>query len=80
MTGMRSRRSSNGARLTRREWTAFLGAAPLVAVHAGQTSAVPEGTASSSLDKAIADVHEVSDRLSKLEVPMNVEPAFSFKA
>lgn len=79
MTGMRSRRSSNGARFTRREWTAFLGAAPLAVAQAAQVSATPEQKTSSSLEKAIADVRSVSDRLSKLEVPMNVEPAFSFK-
>lgn len=31
------------------------------------------------LQKAYADIREVSGRLSKIEVPMNVEPAFSFR-
>ena len=83
MTGMRSRHTSNEPRLTRREWTAVLGAAPLAtpfALQAAQTAATPEPIAPTSLEKAVADVRQVSDRLSKLEVPMNVEPAFSFKA
>jgi len=31
------------------------------------------------MQKAYADVRKVSEQLSKIEVPMNVEPAFSFR-
>jgi hypothetical protein len=81
---MSSRRASS-TRLTRRQWTALVTAAPLL----GQvTSKPPQGApapapASASpeekLKKAYADVRDVSDRLSKLEVPMDIEPAFAFK-
>jgi hypothetical protein len=74
-------------RITRRQWTALLGAAPLVAQ---VTSSVPpagvpapsSGPASPEqrLQKAYADVRQASERLSKVELPMNVEPAFSFRA
>ena len=79
MTGMRSRRNLNGPRLTRRAWTLIWGAAPL-AVQAAQNPPTAEPAAPSNLDKAIAEVRQVSERLSQLEVPMNVEPAFAFKA
>jgi len=72
-------------RMTRRQWTAFISATPLL----GQvTSKPPQGapapapasaTPEETLKKAYADVREVSDRLSHIEVPMNVEPAFAFK-
>jgi hypothetical protein len=71
--------------MTRRQWTVLVGAGPLL----GQvTSKPPQGApapAPSSaspeekLKKAYADVREVSDRLSKLEVSMDIEPAFAFK-
>ncbi|MGI9075421.1 MAG: hypothetical protein ACR2JB_29795 [Bryobacteraceae bacterium] len=81
---MSSRRTSS-MRMTRRQWTAFISATPLL----GQvTSKPPQGapapapasaTPEETLKKAYADVREVSDRLSHIEVPMNVEPAFAFK-
>jgi hypothetical protein len=43
------------------------------------TPAPPSATPDQKLQKAHDDVHRISDRLSKLEVPMNVEPAFAFK-
>lgn len=64
-------------RFTRREWAILFGTAPLAAEMA--QSPATESNAN-GLEKAIADVHKVSERLSKLEVPMNVEPAFQFKA
>jgi hypothetical protein len=74
-------------RITRRQWTALLGAAPLVAqvtssVPPTGVPAPPGGPASPEqrLQKAYAAIRQVSERLSKIEVPMNVEPAFSFRA
>jgi hypothetical protein len=72
-------------RMTRRQWTALVGAAPLVAQ---VTSKPPQGapapapasaSAEEKLKKAYSDVRGVSHRLSKLEVPMDIEPAFAFK-
>jgi hypothetical protein len=75
------------SRLTRRQWTALVAAAPLAAQ---VTSKVPpQGTPAASqpaaapeqkLQKAYADVRAVSEQLSKIEVPMDVEPAFAFRA
>ena len=39
----------------------------------------PNATPEEKLKKAYADVRSVSDDLSKIEVPMNIEPAFAFK-
>ena len=36
-------------------------------------------TAEQKLQKAYADIREASERLAKIEVPMDVEPAFSFR-
>ncbi|MDQ2842659.1 MAG: hypothetical protein M3Y72_16780 [Acidobacteriota bacterium] len=75
-----------GPLLTRRELTALLSAAPLAAQ---VTSTVPPvgapappnlpTTPQERMQKAMSDVRQVSDRLSKIQVPMNVEPAFSFR-
>jgi hypothetical protein len=32
------------------------------------------------MDKAKSQVREVSDKLAAIEVPMNIEPAFRFRA
>ena len=40
----------------------------------------PPATPEARMQKAFADVREVSARLAQIEVPMNVEPAFSFRA
>ncbi len=73
--------------MTRRRWTALLMTAPLAAQvtsTAPPTGAPappkPPATPHERMQKAYADVRQVSDRLSKIEVPMNVEPAFSFRA
>lgn len=80
--------------ITRRKWTASL-TGTVAAVTAvwpapaqvtsktppegspapAQPSAAPE----QKLQKAYSDVRETSDRLSKIEVPMDVEPAFAFR-
>lgn len=39
----------------------------------------PPATPQERMQKAYADVRKVSEQLSKIEVPMNVEPAFSFR-
>ena len=75
------------SRMTRRQWTWLLGSAPLVAqvtstVPPTGAPAPPTAPASPEqrLQKAYADIRQVSERLSKIEVPMNIEPAFSFRA
>jgi hypothetical protein len=66
-------------RLNRRRWVAFLGATPLLAQIAPQ-SAAPALPPEQRIAKAQSDVHEVSGKLAALEVPMNIEPAFHFRA
>jgi hypothetical protein len=67
-----SSRSLGPRDITRRQWTALLAASPLVA----QVAATPE----QKVEKANADVRQVSQRLAEIEVPMNIEPAFRFTA
>lgn len=64
--------------ITRREWTALLGALPLLSqtpVQAPAPAAPPEG-----IEKATTDVREISQRLAEIEMPLNIEPAFRFVA
>ncbi len=84
--------SSRGARasgLNRREWTkrvaVGLAAVPVAAQVAQKNPpqgapapATPAATPEERMQKAQADIRSVSDQLSKLEVPMDVEPAFAF--
>ena len=80
--------------ITRREWTAGLTklttaaaiAAPLAAQVTSKTPpqgapvpAPPADTPEQKLQKAYADIRAASDRLAKIEVPMDVEPAFDFR-
>ena len=81
--------------MTRRAWTAGLTTGAVATVltaplaRAQTTSKTPpEGspapapasaTPEQKLQKAYADVRETSDKLSKIEVPMDVEPAFAFR-
>ena len=80
------------ARISRRRMAALLAAAPLAAAQAPSPPATqktpplgvpapapPSATPEQKLQKAYDDVCQISVRLSKLEVPMNVEPAFAFK-
>jgi hypothetical protein len=73
-------------RITRRSWTALLAVSPLL----GQVTqkrppegapkpAAPTATPEQRRQKAMADVKQVSDRLTQLEVPMDIEPAFAFR-
>ena len=81
------------ARLTRREIAALLGVAPLAAqsIHLigkqvvdAQTAAPPSQPAvdapASALQKAHHDVAEAGEKLRAIAVPMDVSPAFVFKA
>jgi hypothetical protein len=74
-------------RMTRRQWTFWLSLTPLAAQVTstapptglpapGPSTATPE----QKLQKAYGDIRQISEQLSKIEVPMNVEPAFSFRA
>ncbi|HSU58199.1 MAG TPA: hypothetical protein VLI55_02700 [Bryobacteraceae bacterium] len=72
--------------LTRRQWTALIAAAPLAAQvtskippQGAPAPSPPSANPQQALQKAYADVRALSDRLSKMEVPMNVEPAFAFR-
>jgi hypothetical protein len=71
--------------MTRRYWAALVGAAPLLAQvtskppQGAPAPAPPSATPEEKLKKAYADVRKISDHLSQIEVPMNVEPAFAFK-
>lgn len=87
---MRTRREPT-ARMSRRRMAALLTATPLAAQVASPPAtqktpplgapapAPPSATPDQKLQKAYDDVRQISARLSKLEVPMNVEPAFAFK-
>ena len=78
-------------RISRRRMAALLAATPLAAQVTSPpttqkapplgapTPAPPSATPEQKLEKANDDVRQISVRLSKLEVPMNVEPAFAFK-
>ena len=73
--------------MTRRQWTALLGAAPLAAQVTtnvppiGSPQPAPANASQQDkLQKAKDDVRRVSERLAAIEVPMDVEPAFTFKA
>ncbi len=64
-------------RFSRRNLVLLLTAAPLLA----QTqTAAPPVTPEQRLEKAKAEVRQVSDQLNAIIVPMNIEPAFRFVA
>lgn len=76
----------NSRRITRREWTMLLAAAPAAAQVTSKTppqgspAPPPPGAApEQKRQKAFDDVRKVSERLSQMEVPMNIEPAFAFR-
>jgi hypothetical protein len=73
-------------RFSRRTWAALITAAPLVAQVTSSVppqgtpaAAAPSSTPEAKMQKAYAEVRGVSERLAQIEVPMDVEPAFSFK-
>jgi hypothetical protein len=65
-------------RLNRRRWVFLMGSTPLLAQTAAQTQ--PSGTPAPLVEKAQIGVREVSGKLAAIEVPMDIEPAFRFKA
>lgn len=74
-------------RLTRRQWTMLVAAAPVAAQVTSKTPpqgtpvpAQPAATPEQRLQKAYADIRAVSSKLSAIEVPMDLEPAFLFRA
>lgn len=73
-------------RLTRRAWALF-GTASLLARQTSKTppqlAPTPPPTQLSpqqKMEKAVADVRGVSDRLAQIELPLDIEPAFNFRA
>ncbi|MFZ0590209.1 MAG: hypothetical protein WAM39_06985 [Bryobacteraceae bacterium] len=67
------------ARLTRRHFAAFLAAAPALAQTAPAT-ANQQPPAPRTIDEANKDVSDASEELKALSVPIDLEPAFAFKA
>ena len=79
-------------RFTRRKLVALMAAAPAIAQVTSPhvTSKLPPqgapappeplATPEARLKKASGDIHAISERLAQIEVPMDVEPAFSFRA
>ena len=73
--------------ITRRQWSAGLMVAPLAAQVKSDHPFLdvplpvqPPETPGQRLIKSYEDVRQSSERLSQIEVPMNLEPAFSFRA
>lgn len=73
--------------LTRRQWAALMAVAPVGAQvtstkppQGTPAPAQPAATPEQKLQKAYADIRAVSARLSKMQVSMDIEPAFSFRA
>ena len=68
-------------RISRRQLAILLAISPLAAqtppppAVAGASQGSPE-----TLAQAVDDVRQSSERLQKMVIPMDVEPAFSFKA
>jgi hypothetical protein len=48
--------------------------------HGAPAPPKPPATPEARMQKANDDVRQASERLKQIEVPMDVEPAFSFKA
>ncbi len=72
--------------MTRRDAAALLTASPLLAQvtrkippQGAPQPAPPAATPEQKMQKALADVHQLSDRLAQIELPMNIEPAFAFR-
>jgi hypothetical protein len=68
-------------RFTRRELAALLSVSPLIAQSVPPAPPQPKSEAAPATpQKAADDVRQASEKLRALTVPMDVEPAFSFKA
>ena len=88
---MRMSETRSALRLTRRRWTSLLALMPAVMrVSAQVTTTVPPAgvpkpapaaaPVQQAERKAFDEIRQTSERLAAIEVPMNVEPAFSFRA
>ncbi|MBV9500169.1 MAG: hypothetical protein JO138_12420 [Acidobacteriaceae bacterium] len=74
-------------RLTRREWTALAFTAPIAAQvtskippQGAPAPPQPPATPQQRLQKAYDEVRSTRDKLSKIDLPMSIEPAFGFRA
>jgi hypothetical protein len=72
------------ARVSRRAWTLLFTALPVFAQapppQPAPVAAPSTDTPEQKMQKAIADVRSVSERLAQTDVPMDIEPAFIFHA
>lgn len=68
------------ARPTRREIAALLVVAPIAAQTAAPPSQPSTGAPGNSLQKAFQDVAGSGEKLRAISIPMDVAPAFVFKA
>lgn len=66
------------SRFTRREFAALAGAAPLAAE--AQSKAPRQTSPNPGMQQALAGVRKNSSRLQQIAVPIELEPAFSFRA
>jgi hypothetical protein len=66
-------------RLSRRQCVALLGTSPLLAQTAVPLS-TPPAAPEQRVEKAKSDVREISGKLATIELPMDIEPAFHFRA
>lgn len=80
-------RRTSALLVTRRNLTALLVASPLAAQvtskHPPQGAPAPPqppATPQDRLQKAYADVRSIGDQLSKIELPVSLEPAYTFRA
>ncbi len=72
--------TGSATKMTRRQIAVALVAVPALAQTPPQsTSTGPAPQPVNSLEKAQGDVREVSERLRKIEIPMDLEPAFTFR-
>jgi hypothetical protein len=67
-------------RLNRRRWVFLMGSTPLLAQAAAQQTQPSAGTPAPLVEKAQSGMREVSSKLAAIDVPMDIEPAFRFKA
>jgi len=67
------------ARFTRREVAILVAASPFAAQTVPPKNKPPFKPAPRTVEQAVQDVREVSDKLRSFDLPMSVEPAFSFR-
>jgi hypothetical protein len=74
--------------MSRRSWAALVATAlpalaqvaPTPPPQGSPQPPPPPATPEARLQKALADIRQTSDRLAQIEVPMDIEPAFAFRA